>query len=279
MQYIVYCDESEKNGAYFGDFYGGVLVRSIHFEEVKNELERKKEQLNFGNSEVKWQKVTSNYLDKYIELMDKFFEFVKEDKLKIRIMFTHNRYIALGLSNEQKEKQYFLLYYQFFKHAFGFRYSNPTGEKISLYPFFDQLPDTKEKNDRFKAYIYNLQNQDVFKDANLFIHSKDDIAEANSHDHVILQCLDVVLGAIEFRLNGKHKIIPEGEKRRGKRTVAKEKLYKEINSRIREVYPNFNIGDSTGIKGKVENNWLHSYRHWKFTPSNSKENKEYNSKK
>ena len=45
-----------------------------------------------------------------------------------------------------------------------------------------------------------------FKKANLFFNSKDDIAEAKSHNHDILQCLDVILGAMEFRLNENTKL-------------------------------------------------------------------------
>jgi len=58
---------------------------------------------------------------------------------------------------------------------------------------------------------------------------EDQIAEVKSHNHVLLQCVDIVLGAIQFRLNDLHKVTPEGKWRRGKRTIAKEKLYKMIN--------------------------------------------------
>lgn len=277
MQYIIYCDESEKNGKFYGNFYGGALVRSTDFDKVKNELEKRKNELGL-TGEVKWQKVTENYLEKYISLIDCFFDFVKQDKVKIRIMFTHNLYIATGLTKEQKDNEYFLLYYQFFKNAFGFRYSNPGTEPISLYIFFDQLPDTKEKNQKFIDYIYNLQYQPEFKEAKLFFHKKDDIAEAISHKHVILQCLDIVLGSMEFRLNEKHKVVPEGQRIRGKRTRAKEKLYNHINQRIREIYPGFNIGVSTGLQGDHTNLWKHPYRHWKFLPYSSKLNEQYISK-
>ncbi|MED0701991.1 DUF3800 domain-containing protein [Aeribacillus composti] len=274
MQYIIYCDESEKNGKYYGNFYGGALVKSTDFHLVKDTLEKRKEELGF-KGEVKWQKVTDQYLEKYIELIDTFFDFIEINKVKVRIMFTHNMYLPNELSKEQRDNEYFLLYYQFFKHAFGLKYSNPSTNPISLYIFFDQLPDTKEKNQKFIDYIYNLQFQDIFKDANLYINSKDDIAEAVSHKHVILQCLDIVLGAMEFRLNEKHKEIPEGKKRRGKRTRAKEKLYKHINKRIRKIYPGFNIGESTGRSGDNKNLWNHPYRHWKFTPSEKKLNQRY----
>lgn len=166
--------------------------------------------------------------------------------------------------------EYFILYYQFFKHAFGLTYANPNAKKsISIYPFFDQLPDTREKNQEFIDFIYRLQFDSDFQSNNIIIHSKDDIAEARSHDHVILQCMDVVLGAMEFRLNNKHLLKAPGSRRRGKRTIAKEKLYKHIYSHIRDIYPNFNIGESTGTNGDNSNRWSHSYRHWKFIARDS----------
>lgn len=159
MQYIIYCDESVKNGEYYSNFYGGALVRSIHLEEVKTALENKVSELNI-NGEVKWQKVTANYLEKYKSLVDTVFEFIKQDKIKIRIMFTHNAFLPVGLTKEQKDNEYFLLYYQFFKHAFGLKYSNTSGKPISIYPFFDQLPDTlrkKIKNLKIIFLIYNIK--------------------------------------------------------------------------------------------------------------------------
>jgi hypothetical protein len=58
LEYVIYCDESEKTGKYFGNFYGGVLVRSKDLLDVIEALERKKEELNLG-AEVKWTKVTA----------------------------------------------------------------------------------------------------------------------------------------------------------------------------------------------------------------------------
>ena len=52
-----------------------------------------------------------------------------------------------------------------------------------------------------------------------------------------------------------------------KRTIIKEKLYKYINSKIRELHPGFNIGESTGIS-QIEERWTLPYSHWSFKPSN-----------
>jgi hypothetical protein len=130
----------------------------------------------------------------------------------------------------------------------------------------DQLPDNREQNAQFKAYLLGLNNNPHFRRARIRFQA-DQIAEVESHHHVLLQCLDVVLGAMAFRLNDKHKEKPLGERRRGKRTIAKEKLYKHLLKRIRRLYPNFNIGETTGKGGDWENLWRHPYRHWKFVPS------------
>lgn len=77
--------------------------------------------------------------------------------------------------------------------------------------------------------------------------------------------MDVILGAICFKLNEKDKLKAEGEKKIGKRTLVKLKLYKHINARIREIYPNFNIGITTPIRISSDS-WTQVYRHWSFIP-------------
>ena len=266
LEYLIYCDESEKRGLIFSNFYGGALVRSIHVHEVVNALERYKKEHNI-NGELKWTKVSEQYLEKYIGFIDVFFDFIAQDKVKMRVMFTQNSRtddVVRHLTKEQRENSYFLLYYQFIKHAFGLRYANPKQAPINMKLFFDQFPDTKEKVMRFKEFIFLLQRQDAFRAANLRIEY-DNIIEVVSHDHVILQASDIVTGAMYFRLNKLHLVIPPGQKRRGKKTKAKERLYNHISKRIREIYPGFNCGANTG-KDEFEDLWYHSYRHWLFRP-------------
>lgn len=264
-EYIIYCDESVSKGRYFSNFYGGVLIRAEDFSGAEDLLKTRKKDLGLKN-ELKWSRVSSQYLDKYIDFVAVFFDLVKEDKIKTRVMFTQNRYVPLGLSREQSKNSYFLLYYQFLKHAFGLIYSNPGEELAFLQLNLDQLPDTKEKAALFKSYILGLNRNLQFRESRIRLRV-DHISEVDSSKHVILQGLDIVLGAMAFRLNDGHKEKPEGQRRRGKRTVAKEKLYKYINLRIREIYPGFNIGVSTGTQGDITNRWKHPYRHWLFVPA------------
>ena len=111
-EYLLYCDESVEKGIYYSDFYGGALLDSKHFEHVVKTLNLKKEQLNLFK-EVKWHKVSSTYLEKYMSLIDEFFNFIKDGTIKIRIMFRQSAFEPINLSSEQKDNGFFLLYYQF----------------------------------------------------------------------------------------------------------------------------------------------------------------------
>lgn len=265
-EYTIYCDESIKQGKYYSNFYGGVLVTSCHKDEILMTLKAKKEEL-FGSGEVKWSKVSPAYLNKYLSMIELFFDLIEAGKIKMRVMFTQNARVPTGLTKEHIENEYFILYYQFLKSAFGLKYSNSGIEPVYLRLYFDQFPDTKEKVQKFKRFVVNLNNSEDFKGANICIR-EDDIAEVNSKKHVILQCCDVVMGSMQFRLNDLHKEKPPGERLRAKKTVAKENLYKYINKRIRKIYPGFNIGDSTGRR-TWDCVWEHRYRHWKFIATNN----------
>lgn len=143
---------------------------------------------------------------------------------------------------------------------------HPDGVRLRFY--LDQLPDqSKEKLAQFRGYISGLSQNAYIRKVGLSI-SEEDIAEVDSKKHVLLQCADVVLGSLSFRLNEKHRSIPAGMKRRGKRTIAKEHLYKYILSHIRRVTGknSFNIGISTGLSSDLQSQWSDPYLHWRFVP-------------
>ena len=263
-EYIIWCDESVKKGEFYSNFYGGVLIKSRDYEHVNKTLEKIVNKIGIYE-EIKWQKVDSVKLPAFIALIDKFFNLVKSKKVKVRIMFRQNAYIARNLTIEHEINEYFLLYYQFVKHAFGLKYSNKTKRNVYLRIYFDYLPDTISKCQQFKEYIKGLESSKDFIDAGIKIR-KEDVTEVDSKKHLILQMLDVVLGSIQFRLNDKHLQKIPSKRRRGKKTIAKEKLYEHINKKIREIRPGFNIGVSTSTP-LVEDRWENAYRHWNFKPS------------
>jgi hypothetical protein len=266
-EYIIFCDESEKHGRYFSNFYGGLIIGASDYQRVTDRLNQAKIDLNLL-AEVKFEKVTERYLDKYQALMREFFTEVAAASVKIRIMFRQNAQQPTGLTAEDWDLQYFKLYYQFIKHAFGFKHAPAECHPLRLRLYFDQFPDTKEKAEQFKGYLLGLPESSYFSHygQGFLSIAKEDIAEVRSHEHVLLQCLDIVLGAMRFRLNNWHLEKPPGERIRGKRTRAKEALYKTILAEVRRLHPNFNIGITTGHQGDVANRWHHPFRHWLFEP-------------
>lgn len=263
-QYIVYCDESAKRGRHFSNFYGGVVCAAEDQQGIESALREKKEELNLFR-EIKWSRITENYQDKYIQFIRTYFEYIATGRLKVRIMFTHNFHRPVNLSMEQHEKQYYLLYYQLIKHAFGFQYCNPNAlDRVYIAVLLDDMPDKRENVETFKRYISSISETKSFYGSNVNF-PKDSIADVDSKNHTILQGLDIILGAMHFRLNDLHREKPDGATRRGKRTIAKERVYKEINRLIRQMYPNFNVGTSTGTF-RESDRWTLPYRHWRFIP-------------
>lgn len=263
MRYYIYCDESTQKGSLFSNFFGGVLINSKHFELIQNVLDAKRIEV-INTSEMKWQKVNQHNYKAYMDAMDSFFDFVQADKIKVRIMFTQNRFKPKELTEIQKKNSYVLLYYQFIKNAFGLKYLE--GEN-QLHIFLDNMPHNETTKKVFKKYLWSIQFLPTFSNANISIR-EDEISEVESHHHILMQYLDVVLGSMSYKLNKLNLVKDEKTGKRGKRTLAKDKLYKHILKRIRTIYPNFNIGISTGIGDQYSNSWQYPYKHWLFKPSN-----------
>lgn len=261
-EYFILSDESVKKGKYYSNFYGGLIVEGVNYENLTNYFMSQKELLRI-NGEMKWEKVNPLILDSYKEIISLFFQKIYEKNIRIRIMFRQNLHQYNKQTENISELEYFKLYYQFLKHSFGLKHIPVEKNKIRLRLYLDMLPDTREKVEQFKGFILGLNKINPHLEI-----SKDNITEIKSEQHVLLQCLDILLGSIQFRLNNLHKAIPEGKKRRGKRTIAKENLYKHINKEIRLIKKNFNIGVSTKVSEREEY-WYAPYLHWSFKPYDS----------
>lgn len=258
---FIWLDESDRHGEFYSNFYGGILVSSKHHREVMERMRSIVNEVGI-NDEIKWQKVNEYHYEKYLRVVDELFDLAKEGKLKIRIFFRHNQFTASRLTPEEKKADYQMLYYQFIKFAFGLPYADEELDSMTL--FIDEIPLRQSERDEFLSHIRGLANDPILKHKGLTI-ADDGIVEVNSKQHLPLQFMDVILGAICFKLNEKDKLKVEGENKIGKRTLVKLKLYKHINARIREIYPNFNIGVTTPIRMPTDS-WTQVYRHWSFIP-------------
>ena len=280
---VVFCDESIEKGKYYSNFFGAIMVKEADLVRVNNILETKLKSLNLGK-EVKFTRITTSYQTKYQELMVEFFRLVKSGELKVRIMFTQNLDLPQLTPEQRKRNKYFVLYYQLIKHAFGWQYMpDPTPYLLQLN--FDVFAHTKGDIAEFKRYLVGLSNQPELSSKGLIIYERN-IAEVDSSKHAILQCLDIVMGSMQFRLNNGHKNKEPGSRFISKRAKAKYAVYKTIHSEILKLYENyqFNIGNNTKYQMPEAGNepkasrWYLPYSHWRFTPKQSARNSDYSSK-
>ena len=269
--YYIWTDESDATGKYYANFYGGILIQSEHYEDVQQRLLAVVKEVGLENEEIKWQKVNEYTEKRYERIMDVLFALLGEDKAKIRIFFRHRQFEPVGLTNEQRRKEYPKLYYQFIKNDFGLIHSNQKGKSVRVRLLIDDMPLKGPDRDEFLKAIYHLNELKTFQNAGIVI-GDGDVAEVNSKKHLPLQVMDVVLGAMCFRLNDKHK--ERGiDGKRANRNIVKEKLYKYIRTKIWELHPGFNIGVTTPIT-KMSDLWERPYLHWNFVPKNFTKNEE-----
>jgi hypothetical protein len=160
-EYIIFCDESEKKGAYFSNFYGGVRVGAKQLLPATNRLNAMKQELGI-TSEVKWSKTDLTNADRYRQIVTAFFDEIAAKRLVIRVMFTQNALTAKGLTAEHHSQAYYILYYQFLKHGFGLRHMPPHLTPPRLRVYLDEIGDTKEQLAKFRGFIAGLA-QDVAK--------------------------------------------------------------------------------------------------------------------
>lgn len=263
---FIYCDESVSRGRYFSNFYGGLMVEGSAFGKVQKRLESTIRSSGL-TGEGKWTAITPSVAERYIRVVDALFDEMAYGRVKVRVMFTQNRDIPV-LTPVQQETSYHRLYYQFIKWAFGLQYAGIPGEETRVHLRLDKMPTSREQVAQFKGFLAALNTNREFREAGIRFDRRR-IVQIDSRRHALAQCLDLVLGSMAFRLNDRHKDKPEGARRRGRRTIQKELVYKHINKRIREFYPNFNIGVSTAQPNGAVDRWAHPYRHWCFVPRSS----------
>jgi hypothetical protein len=151
-EYWIFCDESIQSVPKFSHFFGGAIVPAVRHAGIENRLRVLKAEIGFLH-ELKWQRVSEQWLEGHEEMMNGFFDLLRQGEIRMRVMFSGNRVIPDGLSRAERDDGYFKLYYQFIKHAFGLRYIPPRENGTRLRLHFDQFPHTREKVQPFKGFI------------------------------------------------------------------------------------------------------------------------------
>ncbi|MDE0608397.1 MAG: hypothetical protein OXH77_00605 [Anaerolineaceae bacterium] len=267
-EFTLIADESTQKGPRYSNFFGGLLISSDRVEPVSSALAEEKLRLNLRN-EVKWKKTSRNYLEKYIQLVSFFFNFVRSGDVKVRIMFTLNSLLPRKLSKHHRANKYSLLYYQFIEHAFDYRYSDLGPGRIYLQIRLDNLPGTPSQKQEFFASLYALNGHSkeflTSNDGEFHIRT-DAIGEIDSRESDLLQCLDVLLGAMQFRLNRGYATVDPVTRKMASKTIAKDKLSTQVLNLVRGIVPDFQPGLIPWVHPDLR--WKTPYRHRIFRPLN-----------
>ncbi len=272
-EYIVFCDESDKEGKFFSDFYGGLIVSASHLERINAQLNELKQDLKIFD-EIKWQKVSKFNLERYKVFIRRLFEEIEQGNIKIRIMFTHKAVVPINDSEQFRRNRYYKLYYQFIKHGLRLSSIPYEGAPINIRLYLDEFTyGTNPQIEEFRNFIHRLELDEIFQDENFnskICIKKENIAFVESKRHILLQSLDLILGSIPFKLNNKDKYRIAGQRAIPNRTKARIELFQEISRLIRKQQPNFNIGISTSIYGKTKEEIFNCpHAHWLFEPKDS----------
>lgn len=243
--YVIVCDESTKYGSKYSYFYGGAMVEEIKYQKISEILNDYKTKLNLN--ELKRIKITEKNYKSYIDVLDLFFTFVKSGEIKIRIMFSPNDQLLKNIKHSEDES-FMKFYYAFIINAFNIFYAR---EDFKLRLVFDDLPETKIKCDKFKDLLTKKIEINNKPHANKVYLKKQDIEEVDSKKHVILQCVDVVVGLVDFILNSSKEDI-----KNSKRATARLKVWNHIyNNHILQIDKDFNLLVSTSP--------IYSHKGWK----------------
>ena len=250
-KYIIVCDESTKKGKRYSYFFGGALLRESEYEKITQIFKLFIEQAQLG--EAKRTKITQLNYKSYIDLMDLFFTYVKAGKINARVMLTNNN--DLDRIPNSLDETYCKFYYLFIRYAFSLFYAK---KDIQIRLALDDLPETKESCKNLKEHLVkNLKRVDFF-DCNKVVLQAQDIEEVDSRKHPILQCVDVLIGIVDFALNS------SAEDRTSKRGKAKWQVWKFVESKIYEIHPDL-ILDATTKPIKSHKGWLDPYKHFVYT--------------
>jgi hypothetical protein len=197
--FVVYADESNTHDRALAHrhFYGGCMVPADERAEITRVLESIAGELGILG-ELKWRKVRPYNADRVLHVMNAFFDMIEDRRIKLRVMwlpqslddvFTDPRYAGYG---------YYILYYFFVVSGFGLSRHDEDGEVLVEF-FPDRLPDEPEKKRALVDVLTHAHRSARYGESSPFRIIR--VADVDSKEHALLQCCDVVIGALGFLMN------------------------------------------------------------------------------
>ena len=176
----IYCDESRQD-LFFNEnsitdnnkyiFIGGVMINKDNRDKIKKEINGLKEKYNLNKkTELKWNRVTTKYINLYKEIRT-----ISIDSSKLNLKKYHNANPELG---------FYKFYYQLLNHWLNDK------DKFMIYTDIKTYSDPNVLNN-LKRCLNNKEH----------LNSVEKIYAIESHESVFLQLEDILMGATAYKKN------------------------------------------------------------------------------
>jgi hypothetical protein len=186
MDFEVYCDESHQDLMAQKKTNQYIMIGSLWLDaSIRNSIKCKIVELRKKYNvwgEIKWSKISPSKKDFYLELIGLFISY--NEKLRFRCIAIESSKVNLGWHNHDKELGFYKFYYQLLHHWI---------KDLNTYTIFCDAKTNREPT-RLKVL------SECISASNLTAKIKF-VQALPSHEVVLLQLTDLLLGAASARLN------------------------------------------------------------------------------
>lgn len=205
----IYSDESRHKAERFL-LLSGLWIEEENITSAEKEIKSLRHKSGYKNSqgkhidflgEFKWTKVSDKYLSVYKQLVDIFFGWIENDKVRFCSMLVDTHDQAVVKHSNIKKEGYFKLLYQLYLHnskipaiykIYPDRITNPKQHRVDFQKL-DECLDASLKN-KF-GILLNPENNIPVKG---FVHS---INPIDSKSTSFIQVVDVIMGSLGYFQN------------------------------------------------------------------------------
>jgi len=181
--YNLYCDESchlENDGKKYM-LLGYVSCPYPQIKEHSENIKKMKQKFNFFG-EMKWSKISNSNISFYSEIIDYFFD----KHLNFRALIVNKTTINKERFSDSFDDFYYKMYWQLIIHKI---------DTLNRYNIYLDIKDSLSATKVHKLkQILNMNLQVI-----------DRLQNIRSHESLLLQMCDVILGAISYNLNQENK--------------------------------------------------------------------------
>jgi len=199
VKYVVICDESYTSGRFL--VLGALVVPRHNHAMLAAELKEWKVRHGLNPmGEFKWTKVSAKYLDRYAEMVEWFFGHLRANHLTFRSLVVDTRdELYREFSEGEGETGFYKAYYHLLRHAVRRVWAEDPGESVLI------LLDERRDRYRFqKNVLKKALNAAMKRDLGIAraVANVEDRVSSGPRGEVLIQSVDLLIGAIGFVRNG-----------------------------------------------------------------------------